>query len=109
MSTRQYGLKPLKTYENKTQNCKGSHEDTWPSTQSHGVDLDEWLGCTQGKEGIEIRSAEQEQNGCSKTEDPSRKSTCNNPLAGNNPINHEHHGYLEGKVNNLAFLVSSAM
>ena len=76
----------MKTYENKTQDCENSHKDTWPSTQGHGVDLDERLGCTQGEECVEIGSAEQEQYSRSKTEDSSSKSTCNNPFAGDNPM-----------------------
>ena len=48
-------------YHDQTQYRDDGHENTRPSAQRQSVELDERLGSIQGKEGVQIWGAEQEE------------------------------------------------
>ena len=62
-------------YQDQTQYCDDGHENTGPLAQRHSVDLDKRLGGVQGKEGFQIRSAEQEEDRGEESHDSSGEGT----------------------------------
>ena len=97
-------------YQAKTKDCEESHEDSSSLSECKSVYLHEWLRCIQRKKGVQIRSAEQEQDSGSKA-----KHSCSNCASQNaTSCDDTTIRSIKRKIRSiiaryLAFFVSSAM
>jgi hypothetical protein len=52
-----------RTHHDETDHGDDGHEDAWSFTQSERVELYEWLGRIEREERVQVRNAEQEEDG----------------------------------------------